>query len=116
MLLGAQSIELFSQTNRADVARIIDDAHRAELAGESMRRANARVQLLIERRELYLARLSEIDQQFDTPKSQYEPVLEQLWEERASAQADYLKEIFTLRNNMTREEWETVFSLESQNP
>jgi len=74
-----------------------------------MERVNAKLESLEEQRTAYFKALSEINQRVDAPSDAYDVVIERLWEARRNALDTYVDEVFVLRNNMTREEWDDAF-------
>ena len=110
MLFGGGSIEIFSEADFRAVENTIEEPARAELATESMERVNAKLDALEEQRTAYFDALSEINARVDAPADEYEVVIDRLWDARRGALDTYVEEVFVLRDNMTREEWNAAFS------
>ncbi len=110
MLFGGGSIEIFSEADFRAVENTIEEPARAELATESMERVNAKLDALEEQRTAYFDALSEINARVDAPADEYEVVIDHLWDARRGALDTYLDEVFVLRDNMTRDEWNAAFS------
>ena len=108
-IFGGGSAEVFSRSDFRTVESAIQDSQRAEAATQAMERINDRLETLMDERAQYFEQLSEIDARVESPGDDYETVLDRLWLARQEAQASYVGEVFILRDNMTRDEWETVF-------
>lgn len=109
MLFGGGSLEVFSRDDLRAVESAIEEPARAEAATQSMERVNARLEALEGQRTTYFEALSEINSRVDAPAEDYEAVIEHLWSARRDALDTYVDEVFVLRDNMTRVEWDTAF-------
>ncbi len=108
-MFGGGSAEVFSRSDFRTVESAIDEPERAEAATQAMERINDHLEALLDERAQYFEQLSEIDARLESPEDEYDSVLQRLWLARRDAQASYTGEIFILRDNMTRDEWETAF-------
>jgi len=109
-LFGGGSAEIFSRSDFRMVESVIEEPQRAEAATQAMERINEHLETLMDQRARHFEQLSEIDASVDSPQDEYDSVLDQLWLARQNAEASYVGEVFVLRSNMTRDEWETAFS------
>ncbi len=108
-IFGGGSAEVFSRSDFRAVESAIEEPQRTEAATQTMERINDRLESLLDERAQYFEQLSDIDARVESPGDEYETVLDRLWLARQEAQASYVGEVFILRDNMTRDEWETVF-------
>ena len=108
-IFGGGSAEVFSRSDFRTVESAIEEPERVAAATESMERINDRLETMMEKRDRYLQQLRDIDVRVESPEDEYERVLDQLWTVRREALASYTDEVFVLRDNMTRDEWETAF-------
>jgi len=108
-IFGGGSAEVFSTSDFRTVESAVEEPQRAEAATQAMERINDQLEKLLDERAQYFEQLSDIDARVGSPEAEYDKVLGRLWRAREEAQASYVGEIFVLRDNMTRDEWETVF-------
>jgi len=108
-IFGGGSAEVFSTSDFSTVESAIEEPQRAEAATQAMERINDQLEKLLDERAQYFEQLSDIDARVGSPEAEYDKVLGRLWRAREEAQASYVGEVFILRDNMTRDEWETVF-------
>lgn len=108
-IFGGGSAEAFSRADFRTVESAIADPQRAEAATKAMERINDSLDALMNDRARYFEQLREIDARIESPVDEYHRVLDKLWLARQSAQASYVEEVFVLRDNMMRDEWETAF-------
>ena len=108
-IFGGGSAEVFSRSDFRTVESAIEEPRRAEAATQAMERINDQLETLLDGREQYFEQLKNIDASIESPKDEYDSVLDRLWLGRQEAQVSYIAEIFVLRDNMTRDEWETAF-------
>jgi len=110
MLFGGGSIEIFSGADFRAVENTIEEPERVEVARQSMERVNEKLDTLAQQRTAYFETLSEINERVDAPIDEYGAVIERLWDARRDALDTYVDEVFVLRDNMTRDEWNAAFS------
>lgn len=103
------SAEVFSRSDFRAVESAIVKPERAEAATQAMERINDNLDTLLNERAQYFEQLTGIDARVESPQDEYDRLLDQLWLARQEAQASYIGEVFILRDNMTRVEWETAF-------
>jgi hypothetical protein len=108
-IFGGGSAEVFSSSDFRTVESAIEEPRRAEAATQAMERINDQLETLLGARAQYFEQLKNIDARTESPKDEYDSVLDRLWLGRQEAQVSYIAEIFVLRDNMTRDEWETAF-------
>ena len=108
-IFGGGSAEVFSRSDFRAVESAIEESQRAAAATQGMERINDRLETLLDERVQFFEQLNDIDARVESPGDDYETVLDRLWLARQEAQASYVGEVFILRDNMTRDEWETVF-------
>lgn len=109
-LLSGGSPELFVRDDFRAVESVIVEAERAAPAVKTMERMNDNLAELVETRQELLARLSEIDTDVDAPIASYNAVLDELWTARKQAADAYVDDVFRLRQSITRDEWNAIFS------
>ncbi len=114
MLFGGGSPEIFSKADFKQVQRVIADPARTESAQETMQRINTQLESLITERVRHFEELREIDADFDAPVAEFEAIFDELWDARRTAATIYTKEVFVLRDSITRDEWHSVFADASQ--
>jgi len=110
MLFGGGSVEIFSRADIRAVESTVQEPLRAEAAIASMERVNEKLDALGEQRDAFFDTLSEINQSVDAPADEYDAVIERLWDARRDALDTYVDEVFVVRDNMTRDEWNDVFN------
>ena len=110
MLFGGGSIEIFSTADIRTIENAIEEPARVEAATQSMERVNAKLETLEEQRTAYFEALSDINQRVDAPAAEYDEVIDRLWDARRDALDTYVDEVFVLRDNMTRDEWDNAFN------
>ena len=110
MLFGGGSVEIFSGADLRAIESAIEEPARAEAARQSMERVNEKLDALAQQRTAYFGTLSEINERVDAPVDEYDAVIERLWDARRDALDTYVDEVFVLRDNMTRDEWNAAFS------
>ena len=108
-LFGGGSVEFFSRSDFRTVGRTIEEPARAEAATQAMERINERLASLMQQRKEFFERLEEINIKVDAPEDAYDRVLDELWQGRSEARQKYVEEVFIMRENMTRDEWDTAF-------
>ena len=114
VLFGGGSAEIFSRSDFRMVEATIEETARAEVAVEAMERINDHLDSVVQQRREIFEQLDDMDIQTDTSADDYNEVLDQLWGARAEARSKYVEDVFVLRDNITRDEWHTVFGDPSQ--
>ena len=108
-IFGGGSAEVFSRSEFRTVESTIEEPRRAEAATQAMERINDQLETLLDERAQYFEQLSNIDAKIESPEDEYDSILDRLWLARQEAQVSYVREVFILRDNMMRDEWETAF-------
>ena len=108
-LLGAGAYEIFSTDEFGYVEDVIEEQVRADRALMIMRRVNRLGGQLSERREDVITELATLNEDQSSRPEDYQAVLDGLWLARAEVFELYLTDVFQLRDQMTREEWEAAF-------
>ena len=108
-LLGAGAYEIFSSTEFRYVERVVEEQDRADRAVMIMRRMNRLSDQLEDRRAELVAEFAMLDIEYSTPGADYQRVFDELWQARAEVFTHYRTDVFQLREQMTREEWEYAF-------
>jgi predicted metalloprotease with PDZ domain len=75
-----------------------------------MERMNELLASTVEKRKQAFKQLSKIDLKIDSQEVSYDEMLDQLWQVRREAGKKYVEEVFKMRANMTREEWNAAFA------
>jgi hypothetical protein len=109
-LLGAGAYEIFSTDEFGYVEDVIEEPERADRAMMIMRRVNRLGAQLSERREDVVAELATLNADQSTGVEDYQAVLDRLWLTRAEVFELYLTDVFQLRDQLTRDEWEAAFT------
>jgi len=111
---GGGSIEIFSRSDFRTIGRSIEEPARAEAATQAMERVNEVVASLLKQRDQSFRLLSEINTKVDSPDDAYDKVIDELWQARREARSRFVEEVFIMRKNMTRDEWDTAFGNSEQ--
>lgn len=111
---GGGSIEIFSRSDFRTVGRSIEEPARAEAATQAMERVNEVVASVLKQRDQSFRLLSEINTKVDSPDDAYDKVFDELWQARREARSRFVEEVFIMRKNMTRDEWDTAFGNSEQ--
>ena len=106
---GGGNVEIFSRSDFRTVERSIEEPARADAATHAMERINERMTAVLQHRADIFAQLAEIDTKIDSPEDAYDKLFDELWQFRREAREEHVTDVFTIRANMTREEWETAF-------
>jgi len=106
---GGGNVEIFSRSDFRTVERSIEEPARAEAATQAMERINERMVSVSQNREDLFVQLVGIDTNVDSPEDAYNKVFDELWKFRREAREEHVTDVFTMRANMTRDEWETAF-------
>lgn len=108
-LLGGGSAELFTQDDFQAADRVIEDESRLVVATRIMTRINSRYGAIFDQRRAAAGQLATLDGDMYAPEDAYAAVLEQLWQQREHATDGYIRDVFELRQHVTREEWAAIF-------
>ena len=111
---GGGNVEVFSRADFRAVERTIEEPARADAATQAMERINERMVSVVRNREHFFGLLAEIDTTVDSPDDVYQKVLDELWQSRREARAEHVTDVFTMRANMTRDEWDAIFAASEQ--
>ncbi len=106
---GGGTPELFVRSDFRAVNSAIEEPERADAATESMERVNGLLESLVEQSKEIGAQLGEIEHEVTSPEGTYDVVIDQLWQARREARQKYIEEVFTMREIMTRNEWNAAF-------
>jgi len=107
---GGGNVEIFSRTDFRNVERTIEEPARADAATQAMERINERMASVLQNREDLFAQLAEIDTKVDSPEDAYDKLFDELWQFRREAGEEHFTDVFTMRENMTRDEWDAIFA------
>ena len=108
-LFGGGALEAFSRSDLKTVERAIEDPSRAAVATRAMARVNETLTYVFEQRNRTFEQLAEINDDVDAPEEAFDKVLDELWRARSEARDKYIQDVFIMRRNMTRAEWNTAF-------
>ena len=108
-LFGGGEAEIFSRSDIRMVGRNIEDVERTAVVTQAMERMNERFTSILEIRGKSFEQLSEIDHNVKAREGTYDKVFDELWQARAEARQKYIEDIFIMRENMTRDEWNASF-------
>ena len=108
-LFGGGDVEVFSRSDFRMIERTLEEPVRADAASQAMQRINERMASVLQNREVLFEQLAEIETRVDSPEDAYIKVFDQLWQSRREAHDEHIDDVFIMRENMTREEWETAF-------
>ena len=108
-LFGGGEAEIFSSSDIRMVGRNIEDIDRTAVVTQAMERMNERFTSILELRGKYFEQLSEIDHNVNSREGAYDKVFDELWQARGEARQKYIEDIFIMRENMTRDEWQAAF-------
>lgn len=109
MIFGGSTPEIFVRDDFRAISRVIEEEQRAAAVTQSMQSINAKLERIMSKREAVFESLSNVDDLVGAEQAEYEAILEPLWNLRREADALYIDEVFEMRNNMTREEWDQTF-------
>jgi len=108
-LLGGGSAELFVRDDFRAVERIIEEPERAAAATATMQRINNRLNGLFNQRRELVASLVALDLDVDASADVYEKHFDELWLRREQATDGYVRDVFEMREHISREEWAAIF-------
>lgn len=107
---GGGTPVLFTRSDFRTVNSSIEEPERAEAATEAMERMNELLESVVDKRMETRDQLSEIDHEVTSREGSYDKIIEELWQVRREARQQYIDEVFTMREFMTRDEWNTAFT------
>ena len=107
---GGGNVEIFSPSDFRTVERSIEEPARAGAATQAMERMNERMVSVLQNREDLFAQLAEIDTKVDSPEDAYDKLFDEIWQFRREARHEHVTDVFTMRANMTRDEWDAIFA------
>ena len=110
IFLGGGAMEMFTDEDFEALETVVEEPERAAQASDVMQRINSRATGLARERGEQLERLGAIDSDVDASLENYNEVLDRLWQVRSEAADGYVRDVFDLREQLTREEWEEIFS------
>ncbi len=108
-LFGGGEAEIFSRSDIRMVGQNIEDVERTAVVTQTMERMNERFTSILEIRGKSFEQLSEIDHNVNSREGTYNKVFDELWQARATVRQKYIDDIFIMRENMTRDEWQAAF-------
>ena len=106
---GGGTAEIFSRSDFRTIGRTVEEPSRAQATTQAMERINEGLASLMQRREQIFEELSEINARVDAPEDAYNRVLDELWQARTEARLKYVEQVFIMRENLTRQEWDEAF-------
>ena len=111
---GGGDVEVFSRSDIRMVESTLEEPVRADAATQAMERINERMAFVLQHREGLFDQLAEIETRVDSPEDAYIKVFDELWQSRREAQQEHIADVFIMRENMTRAEWDVVFATSEQ--
>lgn len=109
IFLGGGSVEVFTEEHFEALESVVEEPERVAQASDVMRRMNSRVSGLARERQEHLASLGDIDADVEASLESYNEVFDRLWQVRSHAADGYVRDVFDLREHLTREEWAAIF-------
>ena len=106
---GGGNLEIFSSSDFRTVRRTIEEPQRVEVVTQTMERMNEHLESLAQRRQQVFEQLADINTKIDSPEDAYDKVLDELWQARREMHPKYVEDVFILRENITRDEWQAAF-------
>lgn len=106
---GGGTPVLFTRSDFRTVNSSIEEPERAEAATEAMERMNELLESVVDKRMETRDQLSEIDHSVTSREGSYDKIIDELWQVRREARQQYIDEVFTMREFMTRDEWNAAF-------
>jgi hypothetical protein len=101
--------DLFLRPHFKIVESTVEDSSRAAAVTRAMERINENLADLAEGRNKFFEDLIEVNKNVDAPEDAYEEILDELSRVRVEARQKYIQDVFIMRRNMTRQEWDTAF-------
>jgi hypothetical protein len=108
-LFGGGIPDLFLRPHFKIVESTVEDSSRAAAVTRAMERINENLADLAEGRNKFFEDLIEVNKNVDAPEDAYEEILDELSRVRVEARQKYIQDVFIMRRNMTRQEWDTAF-------
>ena len=106
---GGGNLEIFSSSDFRTVRRTIEEPQRVEVVTQTMERMNEHLESLAQRRQQVFEQLADINTKIDSPEDTYDKALDELWQARREMHPKYIEDVFILRENITRDEWQAAF-------
>ncbi len=101
--------DLFARPDFKMIERTVEDSSRAAVVRRAMERINENLANLTEARKKFFDDLIEVNEDVDAPEDAYEKILDELSRVRVAARQNYIQDVFIMRGNMTRQEWNQAF-------
>ncbi len=108
-LFGGGIPDLFSRPDFKMIERTVADPSRAAATRRAMERINENLADLAEGRKKFFEGLVDINEEVDAPENAYEKILDELAQVRLEARQKYIQDVFIMRRNMSRQEWNQAF-------
>ena len=108
-LLGGGSAEVFVRDDFRAVERVIEEPERAAAAVAIMERINNRVNGHYNLRRELVAKMAEMDLDVDASADAYSNYFDALWQRREQATDGYVRDVFEMREHISRDEWAAIF-------
>jgi hypothetical protein len=106
---GGGNVEIFSRSEFTTIERTIPGTERRDTVTQAMESMNARFASVVDRHSKYFEQLSEIDHNVNSREAAYDKILDELWQARREMRRGHIDDVFTMRKNMTRDEWNAAF-------
>ena len=107
-LLGG-SAEFFVRDDFRAVESVIEEPERAAAAIAIMERINNRMNGIFNQRRELVARISTLDLDVEASPDAYSAYFDELWQRREQATDGYVRDVFEMREHISREEWAAIF-------
>jgi len=107
-LLGG-SADFFVRDDFRAVESVIEEPERAAAAIAIMERVNNRALGISNQRSELVARMAELDLDVDASADAYGKYFDMLWQRREQATDGYVRDVFEMREHISREEWAAIF-------
>lgn len=106
---GGGSVEIFTRSEFKAVERTITEIERRDTVTQAMESMNVRFASVVDQHSRYFEQLSEIDHKVNSREAAYDKILDELWQARREVRRRHIDDVFTMRKNMTRDEWNAAF-------
>jgi hypothetical protein len=106
---GGGNVEIFSPSEFKTIERTISETARRDTVTQAMESLNARFASVVDQHSKYFEQLSEIDHNVNSREAAYDKILDELWQARREVRRGHIDDVFTMRENMTRDEWSAAF-------
>jgi len=107
-LLGG-SADFFVRDDFRAVQSVIEDPERAAAATAIMERVNNRMNGIFNQRRELVAGIATLDLDVDASADAYNDRFDELWQRREQATDGYVRDVFEMREHISREEWAAIF-------